>query len=280
MEINRENYEMILFDLLEGNLSEKERQDALAQIEADSFLSEEWEMMQKTILPVEEIVFEDKDSLLKSESKKIAFPMWRVAAAIVFLAMFSFMVYFYSGKSGDSVNPDELVVAPDQLNHSDSSNTEIIQEQKIREIEIPEEAVVVQPANSYKRTVVNTPTKIQEELNKDSTPVQVYDAPKLIENDLEEQILVNLDQGTKVDENLNVKKGIDNKIGEPGDTIIQYASNTPDETKTDKSLRGKANNALSYLRLPKVKLSKKKGTKKSFKLELKHDKYNVITSIN
>jgi hypothetical protein len=93
MILNKENFELILFDLLEGNLPEKEKAQVLEQIENNPVWKKEWDMLKLTVLETdEELVFEHKAALLKNggAARVIAFfpkySSWAAAAAILFVA--------------------------------------------------------------------------------------------------------------------------------------------------------------------------------------------------
>lgn len=93
MILNKENSELILFDLLEGNLPEKEKTEVLNQIENDPTWKKEWEMLKLTVLEAdEEIVFENKAALLKNGGATSIFALfpkyssWAAAAAIFIAA--------------------------------------------------------------------------------------------------------------------------------------------------------------------------------------------------
>lgn len=86
MKLNRDNYEMHMFDLLEGNLSEREELHLMEQIEADEFLFREWKLFKSTILIADQdVVYTNKESLLKEE-RALVVPMytrWVAVAASV-----------------------------------------------------------------------------------------------------------------------------------------------------------------------------------------------------
>lgn len=95
MILNKENFELILFDLLEGNLPEKEKAQVLDQIENNPVWKKEWEMLKLTVLESDEtIVFEHKAALLKKGGAAMIvalFPKyssWAAAAAIFIAAWF------------------------------------------------------------------------------------------------------------------------------------------------------------------------------------------------
>lgn len=85
-----EQTQMMLFDLLEGNLNEEEAQKLLGKIESDTLLNNEFRLLKATYLkPDTEIIFEDKNSLYKSARvvpiyRRMSF---RYAAAIAILLL-------------------------------------------------------------------------------------------------------------------------------------------------------------------------------------------------
>jgi|GEM_PF-5505142 len=97
MKLTKENYELMMFDLLEGNLSEQEEQLLLQEIESDPFFNQEWKLFSETILEPETMVFAGKDGLLKEE-KAVIIPLksrlhifsYAAAVAAIFLGVFWF----------------------------------------------------------------------------------------------------------------------------------------------------------------------------------------------
>jgi|AntRauTorckE5430_2_1112549.scaffolds.fasta_scaffold07486_3 hypothetical protein len=91
MKLNKDNYELVMFDLLEGNLSELDELIVMDQIEGDEFLFREWRLFKSTVLIAdEEVTYRAKNSLLKDD-KVIILPMYTkwtaVAASICILAV-------------------------------------------------------------------------------------------------------------------------------------------------------------------------------------------------
>ena len=74
MKLTNDNYEMVMFDLLEGNLSEEQELDVMRQIEENDRYFKEWKLFKATVLaPDESVVFENKKALMKKEPKVIVF---------------------------------------------------------------------------------------------------------------------------------------------------------------------------------------------------------------
>ncbi len=92
MKLTAENYEFILFELLENNLNEEEKQEVLAEIEANAFYKKEWDLMQNTLLSADTaVVFPQKSSLLKPAAKLYAFTQFntllKVAASLLLIGL-------------------------------------------------------------------------------------------------------------------------------------------------------------------------------------------------
>jgi len=85
MILDKDNYELIMFDLLEGNLSEADELRVMEQIEGDEFLFREWKLFKATVLvPTSSMVFPGKASLYKEEKKVVVMSKrWAAIAASV-----------------------------------------------------------------------------------------------------------------------------------------------------------------------------------------------------
>ena len=95
MKLTKDNYELKMFDLLEGNLSAEEEHALMQEIESDPFFSQEWKLFSETVLEPELVTFKAKDTLLKDE-KAVIVPLrtrWQIfayaaAVAEVFVGVF------------------------------------------------------------------------------------------------------------------------------------------------------------------------------------------------
>jgi hypothetical protein len=90
MKLNKDNYELVMFDLLEGNLSEADELRVMDQIEGDEFLFREWKLFKATVLIADkDVTYSGKSKLLKEE-KAVIMPMYTrwaaVAASVCILA--------------------------------------------------------------------------------------------------------------------------------------------------------------------------------------------------
>ena len=98
MILNKENYEFLMFELLEGNLNESEVKYLLEQINKDAFYRSEWTLIQQTIaIPDNELTMPNKQSLLKPEDNNRIFiflsPALKIAATLFFFGIIGWWYY-------------------------------------------------------------------------------------------------------------------------------------------------------------------------------------------
>ena len=114
MKLNKDNYELIMFDLLEGNLPENEGFSVMKQIEEDEFLFREWNLLKSTVLtPDLDLIFTGKDKLVKKETRII--PFYRIGAIAASIALLIAAVFYFSklAEQGGGELVDEIEsVAP------------------------------------------------------------------------------------------------------------------------------------------------------------------------
>ncbi|MCB9250948.1 MAG: hypothetical protein H6605_00635 [Flavobacteriales bacterium] len=132
MKLNKENYEFLLFELLEGNLTEEDANKIKTEIEADPFYSKEWELMQQTILsPEKNICMPEKEAMLVAISVpayKIHFvSVLKIAASFVLIS--SVIFYFYKQRSD--------LAQQDRTELSDNRDPIAANDQKINNEEVP-----------------------------------------------------------------------------------------------------------------------------------------------
>lgn len=110
-EIN-EDMQMRIFDLLEGNLNEREKNALLRKIESSPVLKREYELMSKTYLIADDedraIIYTDKATLYHRTGIFISFSRrvrYSAAASVALLASGFFSWYYFKG--GDHI-PDSV----------------------------------------------------------------------------------------------------------------------------------------------------------------------------
>ena len=149
MKLNKDNYELVMFDLLEGNLSEADELRLMDQIEGDEFLFREWKLFKSTVLIADkEVTYSGKSKLLKEE-KAVIMPMYtRWAAVAASVCILAAAVLFW---------PDRDVVSP-IVDATESAVAE-----PAAELPVGTEEVLVSDkldaAEETEKSNTNTPTK-------------------------------------------------------------------------------------------------------------------------
>lgn len=122
MNLTRENYEFLMFELLEGNLNESEKSSLLVQINKDAFYKREWSLMQQTLIfPDSELVMLDKQSLLKPDGRNRFFmflsPALKIAASIILFGTIGWWYYSANNNltitkniSNESAKPESIII--------------------------------------------------------------------------------------------------------------------------------------------------------------------------
>jgi len=110
LKLDKENYEFLMFELLEGNLSKTESKEVMLQINADSFYQKEWVVMQHTVsVPDTSILMPHKKDLLKPVGQHFLFISWpatlKAAASLLLVGIVGF-AYYYSNKDGQPLASD------------------------------------------------------------------------------------------------------------------------------------------------------------------------------
>lgn len=100
MRILSEDEEFLIFDYLEGNLSNTQNKVVQNLIETDIDFKAEYLLMQKTFLPASDLIFENKNNLLKSRSFFFFNRTFAIAASIALLIGFGLVMQNNSGKIG------------------------------------------------------------------------------------------------------------------------------------------------------------------------------------
>lgn len=97
---------MLIFDLLEGNLSETEKAAAIERINSDAILKKEYELLKKTYLQKDDAVhFPDKTALhqIPKSTNRLYLFFKPIAAAAVLLIISGVGVYYFRSQT-DTVN--------------------------------------------------------------------------------------------------------------------------------------------------------------------------------
>ena len=126
MKLTKENYEFLMFELLEGNLNRIEKNALLEQINKDTFYKREWMLMQHAVATPDTTVRMDKRSLLKPEGRKIAFISFtyftKIAASLLLIATAGWWYYTYTNKLAIVYTPVKTKNTPETQTIKDPTN--------------------------------------------------------------------------------------------------------------------------------------------------------------
>ena len=297
MKLNKDNYELVMFDLLEGNLSEKDELLVMQQIEEDDFLFREWKLFKSTVLIADkDVVYSAKSSLLKDEGAVATVPMYRkwiaVAASVCILAA-ALLLW----PSTDEVGPvvDAEVEIPSTV------------DPVIETPEVDKEKVVAveQMTTEPQFTVETIKERIKESKVQKSQP-NFISAPKDIKDARDES---DKNQLAKHYENLEKEKGLIHQVGKDVEvqkpeeliviqpktyeTVVDNSAPEKPESMTRKEIlkefvtktpprriKEKAIGIIALVSNPRIKFKPHfKGRKPSLEIELETTGYQAIASI-
>ena len=137
MNLTRENYEFLMFELLEGNLNESEKNLVIEQINKDAFYKREWSLMQQTlIIPDTQLTMHDKQSLLQPESNNRFFiflsPALKIAASIILFGTIGWWYYSFNNNSHIVSNNSNEVIKPDsKIIETPTDNKPIVKQNEL-----------------------------------------------------------------------------------------------------------------------------------------------------
>lgn len=242
MKLTKDNYELIMFDLLEGNIPSSDETALLQQIEQDEFFRSEWNLFKNTILVAdEEVIYTKKDDLLKKETKVIRFPFW-ISAAVAASLVFAFFIFI--PKNQDITTPQHQ--ASEQTKPASEETSPLIEdvdepEKQVADLNIPN---TERSAAPIKETVTptndvvtplenNVPEEIEQEM---ANPYANYVA-NTMSNTNTVELDVNYSLEVPEEEELNY-------------LVVGDVTSTPVERITNKTIH-----TIGKLRQPSMKIS-------------------------
>jgi len=112
MILNKDNYEFMMFELLEGNLNKEETSYILSEIEKDEFYKKEWVLMQHAVAsPDQNLIMPEKELLLKPNKKVLLFhftPFMKVAASLLLIGSLVFWYLNQNEKRTAAIQPEPI----------------------------------------------------------------------------------------------------------------------------------------------------------------------------
>jgi hypothetical protein len=199
MKLNKDNYELVMFDLLEGNLSEEEELHVMDQIEGDEFLFREWKLFKSSVLIADkDIIFEGKANLLKEEKIAIMpiYSRWMaVAASVTILA--AVFIFWPTSTPPQVVTAAEISIQDTEevLAGADNIADEIEETletdkgdfERLAKVVTPEERIVIASFESddldksEKYNTVNKKTLAQEDVQMSKEEAKAILEDKIVE---------------------------------------------------------------------------------------------------
>ena len=292
MKLNRDNFELMMFDLLEGNLSERDSLEVMKQIEEDEFFFKQWKLFKSTILIADkDVVFEAKDTLMKKEAGAV--PMFRWASIAVAASLVLAVFFFWPTTPTVQVaeeTPKELIEAP----------LVPIEQQEVVSTEVPE---AIEPEMQVEEVLPIqkvTPVVDEDLFNTNgSNRVIVQELPKKNVEDFDEEIVIPEDP-------IVIKMPVPKEIiaiDKPKDIVedvtkerkleliadVQPLPTSEEEkinfkslvtSKSRRRIRDRAATLIAAVSNPKVKLKPQfDGLKPGLKIELETNGYQAVASL-
>jgi hypothetical protein len=108
--VTRENYEEVMFDLLENNYPKEVRENILDQISADTFLNFEWQQWNKATYSESTEIYKSSEAefienLTKEEEKKKGLVYYFIPMAVAASILLFIGLYFFSISNSSDTNP-------------------------------------------------------------------------------------------------------------------------------------------------------------------------------
>ncbi len=286
MSINKENYEMYFFDLMEGNLSAEEEQMVRAFAAQHPELAAELAAYTQSVLLADEtVVFENKESLKRKKGGVfyLFHPYLSVAAAgVLLIGALWILNQPESSSTGVLANTkNDTSVAPPQ------STEQVLVNETTEENKTDETPVVphVTYATTVKKSDRNSTPKRVVKKDKLTTPVKFIPVPEPV-------------QMTKVDTSI-IKKDIPqihleqqvekriasvlpDKIADSAQVVVAQ-TNQPELAErmgVKETIVNKVGNWLSYLSKPTLKIERvKEDDKTRLKIQLENERLKMMSTM-
>ncbi|MFT5818214.1 MAG: hypothetical protein ACJAR8_002092 [Bacteroidia bacterium] len=292
MKLNKDNYELVMFDLLEGNLSEADELRVMDQIEGDEFLFREWKLFKSTVLIADkEVTYSGKSKLLKEE-KAVIMPMYtRWAAVAASVCILAAAVFFWP----DTERVSPLVDATESAVAEPAAELPVGTEEVLvsDKLDAPDETEKSNtPTKNIERntSVYNTPRDIvadvpPTEIEQQEKPIE-FKAPRIEEVPVNNAVVA---RDTKQDEELILpelvpkNEGIVADISKPTSPIALTAKEKAIGFVTKNPPRRIKEKAIAILALmsnPKIKFNPSfKNKRPSLEIELETNGYAAVASL-
>ncbi len=200
MKLNKENYELAMFDLLEGNFSEEEELLIMDQIEGDEFLFREWKLFKSTVLIADkEVTFQGKANLLKEE-KIAVMPMyskWMAVAASVTILAAVFIFWPTSTPpqvaTSTEMSPQEKEEVPAGVVNPTDEIEEIVKDDvELAKVVVPEKKVIKASVESNGRDNSEQYDAATKTLAQEDVQISKEETKTIVEDKIVEEVKTEL----------------------------------------------------------------------------------------
>ena len=295
MKLNKDNYELVMFDLLEGNLSEADELRVMDQIEGDEFLFREWKLFKSTVLIADkEVTYSGKSKLLKEE-KAVIMPMytrWAAVAASVCILAAAVLFWPDTEKVSPLVDATESAVV-EPAAELPVGTEEVLVSDKLDAADETEKSNTNTPTEHIKRStrVYNTPRDVvadvpPTEIEQQEKPIE-FKAPRIEDVPVNNVVVVARD--TKQDEELILPELVPESveivadISKPTSPIALTAKEKAIGFVTKnppRRIKEKAIGILALMGNPKIKFNPSfKNKRPSLEIELETNGYAAVASL-
>ena len=294
MKLNKDNYELVMFDLLEGNLSEADELRVMDQIEGDEFLFREWKLFKSTVLIADkEVTYSGKSKLLKEE-KAVIMPMytrWAAVAASVCILAAAVLFWPDTERVSPLVDATESAVA-EPAAELPVGTEEVLVSDKLDAADETEKSNTNTPTKNIERntSVYNTPRDIvadvpPTEIEQQEKPIE-FKAPRIEDVPVNNAVVA---RGTKQDEEPILPElepesvEIVADISKPTSPIALTAKEKAIGFVTKnppRRIKEKAIGILALMSNPKIKFNPSfKNKRPSLEIELETNGYAAVASL-
>jgi hypothetical protein len=294
MKLNKDNYELVMFDLLEGNLSEADELRVMDQIEGDEFLFREWKLFKSTVLIADkEVTYSGKSKLLKEE-KAVIMPMytrWAAVAASVCILAAAVLFWPDTEKVSPLVDATESAVV-EPAAELPVGIEEVLVSDKLDAADETEKPNTNTPTKNIERNtrVYNTPRDVvadvpPTEIEQQEKPIE-FKAPRIEDAPVNNAVVA---RDTKQDEELILPELVPESveivadISKPTSPIALTAKEKAIGFVTKnppRRIKEKAIEILALMSNPKIKFNPSfKNKRPSLEIELETNGYAAVASL-
>lgn len=286
MSINKENYEMYFFDLMEGNLSAEEEQMVRAFAAQHPELAAELAAYTQSVLVADEtVVFENKESLKRKRGGVIYLfhPYLSVAAVGVLLigALWILNQPESSTTGVLAITKNDTSVAPPQLTEQVLVNETTEENKKDETSAVPQSTYTAAVKNPHRKS---TPDRaIQKEQSVAPvkfTPVQEPIQVAKVDTSIIKKDIPQIHLEQQVEK--RIASVLPDKIADSAQVVVAQTNQTEPAERmgVKETIVNKVGNWLSYLSKPTLRIERvKEDDKTRLKIQLENERLKMMSTM-